>query len=119
MTAIDTTPGYVRADRPLPHLAHLATDLLALAEDAALPMPRSLRLSAASQEVSLGYPDGTDSLRALHAWAGHFGGVVTGRPHTSDDGQDKTYCEVRFMHDGLTVEAYAFITTTPEDSTDE
>ena len=109
MTATDTTASGVRPDKPLPFLAHTATDLLALAEDAALPLPRSLRISQVCQDVTLGFPNGHDSLRALARWAEHFGAVVTGRPHTGDDGSESTYCEVIFTYDGLRVEAYAFV----------
>jgi hypothetical protein len=110
MTATDTTAPAARPDKPLPFLAHTTTDLLALAEDAALPLPRSVRISQVCQDVSLGFAKGHDSLRALTQWAGHFGAVVTGHPHTGDDGEQFTYCEVKFTYDGMRVEAYAFIT---------
>src|SRR5438067_2352310 len=82
VTATETTlRGLERADTPLPFLAHTATDLLALAKDAALPLPRSMRVSQVCQQVTIGFPEGQDSLHALAQWAQHFGAAITGRPN--------------------------------------
>jgi hypothetical protein len=114
MTATGTTaPTAI----PLPFLAHTATDLLALAQDAALPLPRSLRISAVCQDASLGFAKGHDSLAVLTQWAEHFGVPVTGHPHTGDDGEQSTYCEVRFTYDGMRFEAWAFIPATETSTT--
>ena len=109
MTATtDTTASTVQVDKPLPFLAHTATGLLGLAEDAALPLPRSMHISQTCQYVTLGFPEGRDSLGALAQWAVRFGAAITSRLHTSDDGEQSTYCEVTFTYDGMRVEAYAF-----------
>jgi hypothetical protein len=109
MTATDTTAPGMRPDKSLPFLADTATDLLALAEDAALPLPVSLRISQVCQDVSLGFAKGHDSLAALARWAECFGVTVTGDPYTGDDGEQSIYCQVEFTYGGMRVEAFAFI----------
>jgi hypothetical protein len=117
-TATDTTaPDDLHGEKSLPFLAQVAADLLALAEDAALPLPRSIRVSQVCQDISLSFHRDRDSFSALTVWAQHFGAVITGHPHTGDDGQESTYCEVKFTHGGTSVEAYAFITAGQTSST--
>jgi hypothetical protein len=106
-------PGYVTmvtpADkRSTAELAAFAVGLLV--ED--LPQPRYFSVSQSGQEVSLQFGDTPDSFRALAQWAERFGGVVTGEPFIHSDGQPSVHCQVTFTHDGVMVEAYAFITAT-------
>ena len=86
-------------------LAAFAVGLLV--ED--LPQPVYVSVSLAGQEVSLQFADTPDSFRALAQWAERFGGTITGCPYTRD-GQQSVHCQVKFTADGVTVEAYAFIT---------
>ena len=109
----DTTldiPDYVTMVRPADkrttaELAAFAVGLLV--ED--LPQPTYLSVSHGVQEVSLQFADTPDSFRALAQWAERFGGTITGCPYTRD-GQQSVHCQVKFTADGVTVEAYAFIT---------
>jgi hypothetical protein len=69
-----------------------------------------IRVSHGSQEIGLSFPGHRDTFRALARWAERFGGTVTGEPYTNKDGEESVYCQVKFPHLGLSVEAYAFIT---------
>ena len=108
-TAIEI-PDYVTVVKPAEkrssaELAAFAVGLLV--ED--LPQPVYVSVSLAGQEVSLQFADTPDSFRALAQWAERFGGTITGCPYTRD-GQQSVHCQVKFTADGVTVEAYAFIT---------
>jgi hypothetical protein len=110
-TALDI-PDYVTMITPaekrsIDALAEYAADLLA--ENSDLPAPVYFSVSEAGQEISLQFADTPDSFPALAEWAWRFGGTVTGCPHTRD-GQQSVHCEVKFTDQGVTVEAYAFIT---------
>jgi hypothetical protein len=108
-TAIEI-PDYVTVVKPaekrsIAELAAFAVGLLV--ED--LPQPVYVSVSRSGQEVSLQFADTPDSFRALAQWAERFGGTITGCPYTRD-GQQSVHCQVKFTADGVTVEAYAFIT---------
>jgi len=113
MTAIDI-PEYVTRAKPLTDLALIAAELLGQAADSDLPAPNGVRLSHGGQDVSLCFPGHRDTFRTLARWAERFGGTVTGEPFTRDDGEESVYCQLRFPHLGVSVEAYAFI---PADQT--
>ena len=105
-------PGYVTmvtADRrDIRGLASYAAGLLADTSD--LPAPRYFSVSEGGQEICLQFGDDPGSFRALALWAERFGGTVTGQPHTRSDGHQSIHCQVKFTADGVTVEAYAFVT---------
>src|SRR5215472_13569860 len=109
MTAIEI-PEYVTRAKSLTDITLIATELLKHAADSGLPPPDMARLSHGGQEASLGFPGHRDTFRALARWAERFGGTVTGEPHTNKDGEQSVYCQVKFPHLGISVEAYAFIT---------
>src|SRR5215470_18803251 len=109
MTTIDI-PDYVTRAKSLTDITLIAADLLAHAADSDLPAPDTAHLSHGGQEVSLGFPGHRDTFRALARWAEEFGGVVTGEPFTRDNGQESVHCQVKFPYQGVSVEAYAFIT---------
>jgi hypothetical protein len=108
-TAIEI-PDYVTVVNPaekrsIAELAAFAVGLLV--ED--LPQPTYVSVSQSGQEISLQFGDTSDSFRALAEWAERFGGTITGCPCTRE-GQNSVHCQVTFTADGVTVEAYAFIT---------
>jgi len=111
-------PGYVTmvtADRrDIRGLASYAAGLLA--DNGDLPAPRYFSVSEGGQEICLQFGDTPASFRALARWAERFGGTVTGCPHNDRDGQQSVHCQVKFTHDGVKVEAYAFITATTADT---
>jgi hypothetical protein len=94
------------ARRSIAELAAFAVGLLV--ED--LPQPSYFSVSESGQEISLLFPDAPETFRALALWAERFGGTVTGQPHTRSDGHQSIHCQVKFTADGVTVEAYAFVT---------
>ena len=108
MTTIDI-PDYVTRAKPLTDMTRIAADLLGHAADSDLPAPNAIRVSHGCQEISLCFPGHRDTFAALAQWAERFGGTVTGEPFTSDDGRESVYCQVKFPHQGVAVEAYAFI----------
>jgi hypothetical protein len=110
----DTTiniPEYVTMvtpadERSIAELAAFAVGLLV--ED--LPQPRYFSVSQSGQEISLLFDSTPGTFAALAEWAERFGANVTGCPHTHSDGQESVHCQVKFTHDGVRVEAFAFVT---------
>ena len=92
------SPVHATANGAAPPLGH------------AFPAPCTAQLYHGGQEVRLGFPGSRDTFATLAWWAERFGGTVTGEPYTSDDGRESVHCQVRFPYQGVTVEAYAFIT---------
>ena len=109
MTTIDI-PDYVTRAKPLTDLTRTAADLLEHAADSDLPAPNAIRVSHGCQEISLSFPGHRDTFATLARWAERFGGTVTGEPFTRDDGSESVHCQVKFPYQGVSVEAYAFIT---------
>jgi hypothetical protein len=109
MTAIEI-PDYITKAKSLTGMTLTTVELLEHADDSDLPAPTGVRISQSGQEVSLGFPGCRDTFRTLARWAERFGGTVTGEPYTRDDGQESVYCQVKFPYQGVSVEAYAFIT---------
>src|SRR5262249_13845110 len=110
MTTAIEIPEYVTRAKSLTDITRTITDLLEHAADSGLPVPDMARFSHGSQEVSFGFPGHRDPFRTLAQWAERFGGTVTGEPYTRDNGEESVYCQVKFPYQGITVEAYAFIT---------
>jgi hypothetical protein len=109
-------PDYVTMVTPAAKLstAELATFVVwLLVED--LPAPEYVTISQTGQETCLQFDDSPDSFAALAQWAERFGGTVTGYTHTHSDGHQSVHCTVKFTHDGVRVEAYAFITVPTAD----
>jgi hypothetical protein len=98
-------------ERSIAELAAFAVGLLV--ED--LPQPRYFSISQSGQDLCLQFGDTPDTFAALAEWAERFGANVTGCPFTDSDGQESVHCAVRFTHDGVNVEAYAFVTATKAD----
>ena len=111
MTTTDIEiPDYIARAKTVAALARSAADLLEHAADGGLPVPDMARLSTGGQEVSVSFPGRKDTFRTLAQWADRFGGTVTGEPYTNKDSEESVYCQVKFPHLGVAVEAYAFIT---------
>jgi hypothetical protein len=109
-TTQTSAPHSGHHDKPLTSLASTATDLLIIAQNVGLPMPRSLWVYQRGQDAALQFPQDSGSLPAVTEWAQHFGAALTCDPFTADDGGDEfTHCKAVFTHDGLHVEVYAFI----------
>ena len=110
MTDTIEIPDYITRAKSVTEMTRAAADLLEHADDAALPAPDIIRVSRGSQEISLSFPGHRGTFRTLAQWAERFGGTVTGEPYTRDDGEESVYCQVKFPHQGIAVEAFAFIT---------
>jgi hypothetical protein len=110
MTDTIEIPDYITRAKSLTDITATAAGLLEQAEDAGLPVPDMIRVCHGSQEISLSFPGHRDTFRALARWAERFGGTVTGEPYTNKDSEESVYCQVKFPHLGVAVEAYAFIT---------
>jgi hypothetical protein len=109
-------PDYVTMVTPGPKrsTAELATFVVGLLMET-LPEPEYVTISQAGQEACLQFDDSPDSFAALAKWAERFGGTVTGCPHNHSSGRQSVHCTVKFTHDGVKVEAYAFITVPTAD----
>ena len=84
-------------------------DLLEHVDDSNLPAPCHVHISHVGQEISLGFPGDVQSFHTLADWAERFGGALTSKPHTHEDGRESVYCQVKFPYLGVSVEGYAFI----------
>jgi hypothetical protein len=94
-----------------------AADLLTQADDSGLAGPMSASLNGGGAKVRLNFPGRADSYHALTGWATRFGGELTGEPYTFAGGEQTLHCQVYFLFQGVTVEAYAFIPANQLDST--
>jgi hypothetical protein len=75
-----------------------------------LPAPRNVSVSAGLQEISLGF-DGTPAgVMAMAAWASHYHAPLTGEHTVIGDGTPAVRCTLSFTRDGVTVDAYAYVT---------
>jgi len=108
MTAADI-PNFITKPKTLTDVMRAAADLLKQADDSGLPGPMSASINGGGSKVRLGFPGRRDSYHALADWATRFGGTLTGEPYTFADGEETVHCQVYFLFEGMTVEAYAFI----------
>jgi hypothetical protein len=116
MTAIEI-PGHITRAKSLTDITLITADLLEKADHSGLPAPRYFSVSQSGQEVCLQFGDTPDTFEAMAQWAERFGGTVTACPHSDRDGRESIHCQVRFPYQGMSVEAYAFITTTADTAT--
>jgi hypothetical protein len=108
MTAIEI-PDFITRAKSLTDITLATADLLKQANDSNLPAPCHVHISHVGQEISLGFPGCVQSFHTLANWAERFGGTVTSKPHTHEDGRESVYCQVKFPYLGVSVDSYAFI----------
>lgn len=108
MTTTHTDTNAAAALLPLPVSALVIATSNLLEAGSDLPQPRYLRVSG-SQSIDLGFGGDPSSYQAITRWALRFGVTAQTSPHTTSEGELKTYVLAAFDYHGIAVEAYAFV----------